>query len=168
MSYVINDSLFETRNELIQEIESLDNAQFNERPGEDKWSIAKVCHHLVLVELVTAKVIDLGLNETENSNRKRKDISLILDRTRKMKAPQIVEPSSERFEVQQIIKMLDHSRKKLLETIIEINDPTILKKKSMEHPAFGIIPLDQWIDLVYLHEQRHIMQIREMKLDITN
>lgn len=32
------------------------------------------------------------------------------------------------------------------------------------HPALGELFLDQWIELIYLHEQRHIEQIKEIKL----
>lgn len=32
------------------------------------------------------------------------------------------------------------------------------------HPALGELLLDQWIELIYLHEQRHIEQIKEVKL----
>ena len=32
------------------------------------------------------------------------------------------------------------------------------------HPALGELSLDQWIELIYLHEQRHISQIKEIKL----
>ncbi|MEC3085289.1 PadR family transcriptional regulator, partial [Bacillus cereus] len=31
-------------------------------------------------------------------------------------------------------------------------------------PALGELPLDQWIELIYLHEQRHMLQIKEIKL----
>lgn len=41
---------------------------------------------------------------------------------------------------------------------------SILAKKSVMHPALGELPLDQWIEQIYLHEQRHIEQINELKL----
>ena len=58
--------------------------------------------------------------------------------------------------------------KKLLKTILSIEDPSVLKKKSVDHPAFGALPLDQWIELVPLHEQRHIKQIEEIKSSFHN
>jgi hypothetical protein len=39
-----------------------------------------------------------------------------------------------------------------------------LAEKSVTHPALGELPLDQWIEQIYLHEQRHIEQIKEIKL----
>ena len=87
--------------------------QFNNRPGMNKWSIAQVCHHLVLVEKASIKAIAWGLKEIDSTQKERKKVHLILDRTKKFKAPKIVEPDVEPFEVQQIIDLLNDSRKKL-------------------------------------------------------
>ena len=157
-------NLYETRNNLVKEITSLGYAQFNSRPDMNKWSIAQVCHHLVLVEKATIKAIAWGLKEIDSTQKERKKVHLILDRTKKLKAPKIVEPDVEPFEVQQIIDLLSDSRKKLMTFLSTIEDKSILTEKSVKHPAFGELPLDQWIELIYLHEQRHIEQIKEIKL----
>lgn len=166
MSKFVNDNLYETRNNLIEEIASLSYAQFNNQPSMNKWSIAQVCHHLVLVEKASIKVIAWGLKEIDRSQKERKKVQLILDRTKKIQAPKIVEPDGEPFEVQQIIDLLSDSRKKLMTFLSTIEDTSILTEKSVNHPAFGELPLDQWIELIYLHEQRHIEQIKEIKLFI--
>lgn len=76
-----------------------------------------------------------------------------------------VEPDTEPFEVQQIISLLNDSRKKLMTLLLgAINDTSILAEKSVNHPALGELPLDQWIEQIYLHEQRHLEQIKEIKL----
>lgn len=164
MGNLVNENLYETRNNLIKEITSLSHTQFNGRPGMDTWSIAQVCHHLVLVEQATIKAIGWGLKEADQTQKERKNVQLILDRTKKIKAPKIVEPDEEPFEVQSIIDLLNNSRKKLLTFLSTIEDKSILAEKSVNHPALGELPLDQWIEQIYLHEQRHIGQIKELKL----
>jgi hypothetical protein len=165
MSNLVNDNLYETRNNLVNEITSLSFTQFNGRPGMNKWSIAQVCHHLVLVEQAIIKAIAWGLKEVDNTQKERKNIQqLTLDRTKKFKAPKILEPELEPFEVQSIIDLLNDSRKKLLTFLSTIEDKSILTERSVKHPAFGELPLDQWIEHIYLHEQRHIEQIKEIKL----
>lgn len=164
MNEIVNDSLYETRNDLVKEITLLSDAQINRKPDMNKWSIAQVCHHLVLVEKATIKAISRGLKE-ESTHEKHKKIHLVLlDRTKKIQAPKIVEPNEEPFEVQQMIDMLSDSRKNLLDFISTIEDKSVLAEKSMRHPALGELPLDQWIEQIYLHEQRHIEQIKEIKL----
>ena len=90
----------------------------------------------------------------------------MLERTKKIQAPPIVEPALGPFKVQQIMDMLSDSRKKLMDFLSTIEDQSILVEKSVNHPAFGELPLDQWIEMIYLHEQRHIEQIKEIKLFI--
>ncbi|MFJ7724728.1 DinB family protein [Neobacillus sp. NPDC097160] len=165
MNKLVNDNLYETRNYLVKEIALLSDAQFNSKPDMNKWSIAQVCHHLVLVEEASLKAIAWGLKEIDSAQRERKKVDLILlDRTKKIKAPKIVEPDVEPFEVQQIINLLHDSRKKLMTFLSTIEDKSILAEKSVKHPAIGELPLDQWIEQIYLHEQRHIEQIKEIKL----
>ncbi|CEH28755.1 PadR family transcriptional regulator [Aneurinibacillus migulanus] len=164
MNKLVNDNLYETRNNLVKEITLLSDAQFNSKPDMNKWSIAQVCHHLVLVEEASIKAITWGLKEIDSTQKERKKVHLILDRTKKINAPKIVEPDVEPFEVQQIIDLLNDSRKKLITFLSTIEDKSILAEKSVKHPAFGELPLDQWIEQIYLHEQRHIEQIKEIKL----
>ena len=164
MGNSVNENLYETRNNLVMEITTLNYTQFNSRPGMNMWSIAQVCHHLVLVEQVTIKAIAWGLKSGDHTQKERKNVHLILDRTKKFKAPEMVEPDVEPFEVQSIIDLLNDSREKLLTFLRTIEDQSILVEKSFKHPALGELPLDQWIEQIYLHEQRHIEQIKEIKL----
>jgi hypothetical protein len=163
MSHIEKDHLDETRKKLVNEITLLSYDEFNSSPGMEKWSIAQVCHHLVLVEKVSLKVIGWGLKEMGHTQKERKKVDVMLDRTKKLKAPKIVDPSVEPFEVQQIINLFSESRSELTAFLSTIEDKSVLAEKSFKHPAFGELPLDQWIEHIYLHEQRHIEQIKEIK-----
>lgn len=163
MNIINYDELFVTRKQLIEEISSLSHEEFNQRPGTDVWSIAQVAHHLYLVEDIFVKAIAYGLNKVEDSKTDQINIEGILDRTKKLNAPEMVIPSAESFDVEQIINLLNQSRNKLLTLLDTIKDPSLLVEKSGTHPAFGKMPLNQWIDFIYLHEQRHIQQMNEIK-----
>ena len=164
MNKSVCDNLAETRKNLLKEINLLSAAQFNRKPDLNQWSIAQVCHHLVLVEESSIKAIAWGLRETNSTQKERKDIQLLLlDRTKKIKAPIIVEPNVEPFNIQEIVDLLNDSREKLLAFLSTIDDTSILAEKSVKHPALGDLPLDQWIEQIYVHEQRHIEQIKEIK-----
>ncbi|KOS68924.1 PadR family transcriptional regulator [Lysinibacillus contaminans] len=165
MNPFIYDQLYNARNNLMKEITLLSDAQFNSKPDLNMWSIAQVCHHLVLVEEASLKAIAWGILKSDLAQQERKEIPLLLlDRTKKLKAPRIVEPAVEPFEVNQIIDLLNDSRKKLLAFLSTIEDKSILAKKSVHHPALGELPLDQWLEQIYLHEHRHTEQIKEIKL----
>ncbi|TCJ79172.1 UNVERIFIED_ORG: DinB family protein [Bacillus cereus] len=165
MNTLVNDKFYETRNHLFEEITLLSDTQFNRKPDKDKWSIAQVCHHLVLLDERVIKVISSGLKKIDSTQNERKEIqSILLDRSIKFIAPEMIEPNIESFEVQQMVDLLNESRKELMRFLGTIEDESILEKKSVMHPALGELLLDQWIELIYLHEQRHIEQIKEIKL----
>ncbi|PAD90587.1 DinB family protein [Shouchella clausii] len=161
MNQLVNGHLEKTRKDLVKEMTSLSEAQFNSKADVYKWSIAQVCHHLVLVEKASLKAITWGL---KGSNSRKNVPLVLLDRTKKIIAPKIVEPDKGPFEVEQVVNWLNDSREKLMNFLSTIEDKSILAEKSMKHPALGELPLDQWIEQIYLHEQRHIEQIKEIKL----
>jgi hypothetical protein len=156
------NNLLETRNRLLNEIRAFRFAEFNKKPDQNNWSAAQVCDHLVLVEIAFTKAIVYGLKK-EDQEVERKDLSFARDRKQKIDAPEIVIPNSDPIEVQHVIDRLNESRKELLAVLSTIKDRSILTGKYARHPIFGKIPLDQWIELLYLHEQRHIEQIKEIK-----
>lgn len=158
----VKDHLDATRTQLLQEIDSLDDTAFNRKPDAQSWSVAQVCHHLVLVEEATRKAIAWGLKAQENAMPARKNVRLILDRTKKIQAPSIVEPTEQPFTVQAMQDLLATTRKNLLAFLQTIEEPEVLAKRAVQHPALGELPLDQWIEMVYLHEQRHIEQLQEI------
>jgi uncharacterized damage-inducible protein DinB len=158
----VKDHLDATRTQLLQEIDTLDDTAFNRKPDVQSWSVAQICHHLVLVEEATRKAIAWGLKAKENSTPARKNVQLILDRTKKIQAPSIVEPTEQPFTVQAMQDLLATTRKNLLAFLQTIEEPEVLAKRAVQHPALGELPLDQWIEMVYLHEQRHIEQLQEI------
>ncbi|KAA9019524.1 DinB family protein [Niallia endozanthoxylica] len=160
MNHAVHQRMVETRNNLIKNIKLLSYDAFNYKSEPHQWSIAQICHHLVLVEKATVKAITWGLSQSSELNTERKNVQLILDRTKKLQAPEIVEPDTAPFDVKRIIELLNESRNELITRIRLIDDPSILKTKSVYHPAFGDLSLDQWIEAVYLHEERHMEQIR--------
>ncbi|MEH7075951.1 DinB family protein [Neobacillus drentensis] len=164
MSKIENDNLNETRKRLVNEITFLSYDKFNYRNDINTWSIAQVCHHLVLVEKASAHAIAFGLNRINGNKKERKELQFVLDRTKKLEAPEIVYPDVVPFEVQQIIDLLNYSRVKLMAVLSTVEDTEILTEKSAKHPRYGELPLNQWIELLYLHEQRHIEQIKEIKI----
>lgn len=158
--------LTETRNQLVNEIIILGQEAFNYQPEPQTWSIAQVCHHLFLVERASIKAIEIGLHNREQTGVEYQDLQFILDRTKKRKAPSIVEPDEGPFEVQLVLKWLHDARDRLTALLNTIENKAILEGKSFQHPVYGNLSLFQWVELLYLHEQRHIEQIKEIKRSI--
>lgn len=162
MSKVKDHHLLETRNNLLNEIDGLAHEEMNYHSEENRWSIAQICNHLALSEETFAKAIAYGLKKS-NITAEPKKIEYLLDRSIKLEAPEIVMPQIESAETHEIIDQLDTSRNLLNNILSSIEDRSILADKSVKHPYLGDLPLYQWIELIYLHEQRHIEQIKEIK-----
>jgi hypothetical protein len=163
MCISVVENLTETRNRLLNEISGLSDELLNKKLDADTWSVAQVCHHLYLTESIFTQAIIYGLNKVNGQKAEPKPVQLAVDRTQKAKAPDIVAPGDGLLDSGQIIELLNSSRNKFLEFYNQLEDKSILTEKSAKHPLFGYTPLDQWVDLIYLHEERHIEQIREMK-----
>lgn len=152
-----------TREQLLKEIFSLEFDEFNKSLDPQKWNIAQVCHHLYLTETLFTKVIITGLDQKKDSTVERKPIEVVLDRSKKFQAPSISKPSSDPFLVSEITQLLSYSRANILDVLNGIGDVDILRKVTMKHPILEDLTLEQWVELLYLHELRHIEQIKELK-----
>jgi len=157
----IIEHLLTTRNKLLKELSNCTN--INQKPSNDSWSIAQVCHHLYLSEKTFTKAIKYGLSKKNDESAPLMNIQLILDRSNKVPAPEMVFPTEHSFEKEEIVKMLEESRKELLKLLNSLEDFSILRKKTVKHPIFGNLPLNQWVETIYLHEERHIAQIKEIR-----
>ncbi|WP_340371878.1 DinB family protein [Peribacillus sp. FSL E2-0218] len=163
MNFIEYDLLFESRNQLIGEISDLDEKALHHRPAPGVWSIAQICHHLYLTEQVFTDVIANGIRERDFTNIIQKNIYLVSDRTKKFASPASLSPSSNPFQLTNIMDLLAESRDRLFQVLYEMDEDTSLSKKKAKHPLFGDLSLDQWIELLSLHEQRHTKQIQEIK-----
>jgi len=65
------------------------------------------------------------------------------------------------MERQTIIEKLYASRQKLNELLSTVEDHSLLNKRHYIHPVFKELSLMDWLRSLYIHEQRHIKQIKE-------
>jgi uncharacterized damage-inducible protein DinB len=163
MSLNVIDNLTSTRKKLLNEISDLSNEELNKKPSADTWSVAQICHHLYLAESVFTQAIIYGLSKSNGRKAEPVPVQLAVDRTQKAKAPDMVVPSDAPLDFHNIIELLDQSRNLFLEFYNQLEDKSLLAEKSAKHPLFGYMPLDQWVELIYLHEERHIEQLKEIK-----
>ncbi|MCE5172517.1 DinB family protein [Paenibacillus profundus] len=158
----IKQNLIETRVELFGILNGLTGEQLNKRKDESSWSIAQVCQHLSKTEELYVLAIRTGLQSNEESLVGNKSLDFLLDRSQKIDAPEIAKPTDEYLQYQAIIERLNHSRQQLLELLNTIEDPSVLSKRHFKHPVFKEMLLIEWVQSIYMHEQRHIKQIHEM------
>lgn len=163
MSLDVLETLTSTRKKLLNEISDLSYEELNMKPSAETWSIAQICHHLYLTESVFTQAIIYGLSKSNGRKAAPVPVQLTADRSQKAKAPDMVMPSDIPLDFQKISELLDQSRNLFLEFYNQLEDKSLLAEKSAKHPLFGYMPLDQWVELIYLHDERHIEQVKEIK-----
>ncbi|NBI27479.1 DinB family protein [Chengkuizengella marina] len=153
----------EVRKKLIQTVESLNDEQINQKLTNDDWSIVQILHHLYLTEYA----IQAGFNHVIQKNKQNpttiKSFEIVTDRTIKRAAPDHIQPTDQYMSKQEILRLLSESRNQLIGILNQIEDYSLLSNLSMSHPFLGRLNLDQYLEFIGVHEQRHIKQIEELK-----
>ncbi|CAM4008189.1 DinB family protein [Mesobacillus zeae] len=166
----IGDSVLNTlrtvREELLNEVASLSDNQLNMKPSEEKWSVSQVIQHLSAIDESLLPALKNAVKD-ESERVEEKDVKFVLDRTKKRESP-LPEPSAEFISKEGILKMLNQARIPLIEFTNENIDGTILEDKSMVHPFLGQMSIKQMIEVIALHEKRHIDQVKEIKESIVS
>ncbi|WCF10627.1 DinB family protein [Paenibacillus thiaminolyticus] len=160
----IKQKLKETRDELLGIVKALNGDQLSKRKEANSWTISQVCQHLIKTEELYVTAIKKGIKSTGDSfSENIPQWELLVDRSNKIEAPDIAKPDAEALEGTEIIEKLNHSREKLNEVLNTIEDPSLLSRRHFVHPVFKEMSLIDWVKSLYLHEQRHIKQIIEIK-----
>ncbi|MBD1371354.1 DinB family protein [Hazenella sp. IB182357] len=159
------EALTKIRADLVNLVSSLNEEEINYKPHKENWSIAQVLFHLALVEkAVTFQLSSVPVEKDEPIPEK--PILLTLDRTVKVKVPTPdFEPKNSHFHLPELIEKLSKTRAKLLETY-ERYDKEKLHTQGFTHPAYGLLHIEQWLQFIRLHEQRHLEQIKDIKLSL--
>lgn len=151
-----------TRDELLGILKGLNRDQLYMKKDPDSWSIGQIYQHLIKTEELFVIAIKKGLKSNEDSLIENKPLDFLLDRSKKIIAPDMAKPTEEIMEYHEIVEKLKHSRGKLLAILNTIEDPSVLSRRHFIHPVFKEMLLIEWLKTLYLHEQRHIQQINEI------
>lgn len=151
------------RDDIWNSVSGLSDEQLNTVVEEGKWSIAQVLEHLFLVEKNVARGIRKVIPSNEINLAKQRDIHLFIDRSTKFVAPKFVAPSNKFQTVEQLKEKLASSRQALVDSIQGASEGE-LNQKSLPHPVYGALTISQWVPFIGYHEQRHLLQIEEIKV----
>jgi uncharacterized damage-inducible protein DinB len=146
----------------------------DQAPGPDRWSVAQVLQHLVIIEKriamgITKWVGDavaggLGPELETSSVLNSLDLVLIADRSRRRTAPEEVRPNGE-LDAASAWTALERTRAALRAAVMP-GDGLALSEVTQTHPVLGPINLYQWLLFVGSHEVRHTGQVREIAAEL--
>lgn len=161
------EDLHKVREIVLSSVANLTDDQLNENVGEESWSIAQVLEHLYLMEENVVRLISHALQQEKFEAPGTFQLQLVVDRSKKIAAPEFLNPSNN-FKTLDVLKENLAFSRSSLEEIVQETSEEELNQKTFAHRRFGVLTLNQWIALVGYHEQRHLGQIEEIKDVLVN
>ncbi|HEY8461135.1 MAG TPA: DinB family protein [Blastocatellia bacterium] len=162
---LLNDSHKRT----LDLMEGLTEEQLKFKSGPEKWSVLEVAEHISLAEEQLFRAVEGALAAKENPEWEAKTKGkteflerAIVNRDRKVSAPESIVPSG-KLTRDEVIAKLKESRAKTLKFAEETKLP--LKAHTLDHPfpVFNTLNAYQWLIYIPLHNIRHNQQIEEVK-----
>jgi uncharacterized damage-inducible protein DinB len=151
-----------TEHWLVDEVSQLSPAQLSFKPASDAWSIMQVVDHLMVVGPIYWQDLQKALKgPTTTAIKSGTDADILwygIDRTNREKAISSEVPKGELRDLRQGLEAIRQQHAQLRRYISTTSDD--LRSHIVERQGSDAY---QWALLISTHEQRHILQIREIK-----
>jgi hypothetical protein len=160
--------LTESRDFFLTEVKGLSDAQLDFKTAPERWSIRQCMEHIALSESfifqLVQKLVSQPANPEKKAEAKFTDDQLmagIVDRSKKGKAPEPIQPHGEFKSASAAIEAFTNQRNNHIAYIENTSDD--LRSHLSPHPFFGLLDGYQWLLLIGGHSRRHTLQIQEVK-----
>jgi hypothetical protein len=158
-----------TRAGVVKSTEGLSAAQWNFKPGPDRWSVAEVTEHIAAAEdylfgLVTTQVMKAPARPTPEDVKALDDMILkaIPDRSQKAQAPPELVPTNRFGSPDASLKHFLESRAR---TEAFLKSTPDLRAHAIDSPLGKKLDGYEWLLFIAAHSERHTKQIEEVKAD---
>lgn len=146
---------------LSDEVSGLSATQFQFRPATGQWSIAEVLEHLIVVAPIYRADLQASLRQKARVRSAMQDADVLwygIDRSRKEQAIPTERPSGSQRDLRAALAAYREHHGRLVEFVKTTRDD--LRSHIVDRQGCDAY---QWALLISTHEQRHILQIREIK-----
>jgi hypothetical protein len=151
-----------TQSWLSDEVSPLSQAQLNFRPAPDRWTVAEVVQHLVVSEPNYWKLLHDALKQpAKKLSDAPTDADVLwygIDRTQHEKTSPNQNPKDQKIDAAQALKTFLSFHTELL-AMARTSDDDL---RGHAVPEWGVDAYQCLLE-ISTHEQRHILQIREIK-----
>jgi hypothetical protein len=161
--------LQDSQREFLSLVDGLTEAQWNYKPGPDRWSVGETAEHIVLAEGGLFANLERAMAappnpdwETKTRGKTEFIEKVMVDRSHKAQAPEAIVPHG-KLSHEEVIQRYKSVRAKTMKFAEENEVP--LKEHTADHPfpVFGTLNAYQWLIYIPLHNMRHDQQIAEVK-----
>jgi hypothetical protein len=158
----------DTRDDFVQQLTGLSDAQLNFRAAEGRWTIGEIAEHIIVVENALRGMVDGGMKSPVPACKDEfriQDVSVILtitNRQQKFTAPEQVRPNGRWKTVPDLLANFETTRKTSFDYMKN------MKEDMRSHFAgmpFGKIDAFQAYLFMIGHSERHLAQLKVVKAD---
>jgi uncharacterized damage-inducible protein DinB len=157
----------ESNRGLYDAVRGLSDAQWNFKPGPDRWSIAEVVEHISVIQDIVIGVLakmstaPLAPEGRDVARIDAEILTKVLDRTEKFKSPPQALPTG-RWTPEAALAHFKETNQALRVALETTHD---LRAHIVNHPVLGPWDSYEWIIGAAGHTKRHTLQILEVKSD---
>jgi uncharacterized damage-inducible protein DinB len=163
----------ESRTEILQILNALNDEEFTATPLSGGWSISQVINHLITAETGTIKYISkkkLGAENLKNAGVRSQfnaaALKLALKTNKRFKAPSVLS-APENTSKENCLTAWDQCRKSLYLLFTDL-DKSLLTKEIFKHPIAGYLNASQTIHFITDHTDHHAKQINRILTSLSN
>jgi hypothetical protein len=157
-----------TKKNVLEATKGLSEAQWNFKPGPDRWSVAQVMEHIAAAEdfirgMLKEKVMMAAAGDVGRDVKKTDEavLAMVPDRTVKAQAPEPLVPTNRFGSPEGSIKHFVETR---AATEDFLKTATGLREHVADSPM-GKLDGYEFVLLIAAHSERHTKQINEVKAD---
>jgi len=158
-----------TRQGVIDATKGLSSAQWNFKPGPDRWSVAEVCEHIAAAEdylrgMITEKVMTAPQRPAGEDVAAIDEmvLKMIPDRSHKAQAPDPLKPTNRFGSPEGSLQHFMEARTTTQDFLKKTPD---LREHALDSPLGKKLDAYEWVLFIGAHSERHTKQILEVKAD---
>ncbi|HXM95780.1 MAG TPA: DinB family protein [Candidatus Dormibacteraeota bacterium] len=157
-----------TKKNILDATKGLSVAQWNFKPGPDRWSVAEVMEHIAAAEdFIRGMVQEQTMKAPALPGRdlKKTDdavLMMIPDRSKKAQAPEPLKPTNRFGSPEGSVKHFIESRAQTEDFLKNTPD---LREHVSDSPLGMKLDAYEWILFIGAHSERHLKQLQEVKAD---
>ncbi len=155
--------LEKTRESYLHTARSLSREQLQYKPAPDRWSVAEVLEHIIIVEGRVLGSIEKTVQQAPNAPKSAfKDdflVSRVATRVDRLKGPEVLMPKGQ-WPEDQLPLEFEAVRRRSIEFAGATHAE--LRRHTFPHPFFGELDCYQWLLLISAHCERHLAQAAEV------
>lgn len=141
--------------------------QLNFQPSDESWSIIMCLEHIYLTEQSLIEMVHEVLEQPANPEEREgliatddEMLKTIVDRSAKFKAPEVLHPTGEFSNAEEVLAAIIENRIRIFE-LIESHSVDEMRSRIADAP-FGKIDGYQYLLFIAGHANRHSLQIDEI------